>query len=208
VLTGSAQSGDYPGAPNGRVRELPDQRMIRWYTSTGIVDRPFGGRGRGARYGVRHLRQLVAVKQLQAQGLQLADIQVRLAGVADDELARLVPLPPEAVEPAPASPVAQAAAGLRIDRAEAPTRRFWAIDPAPVAHRAPDAPPQERLPVVHRFAGLELAPGALLVLPETPDPDDVAALAEAARPLVDALIRRGLIPRSASPAEPTEGASR
>ena len=204
VLMGSAQAGGYAGAPNGRVREIPDQRMIRWYASTGVVDRPLGGRGRGARYGVRHLRQVVAVKQFQAQGLPLADIQVRLAGVSDDELARLVPLPPEVVEPAPVP----AAPGLRIDRAEEPSRRFWAIDPAPVTHSAPGAPSTERAPVGRRFAGLELAPGALLVLPGVPGPGAAAELVEAARPLVEALVRHGLIPRSASPAEPTGGAKR
>src|SRR3954452_105990 len=77
ALEEATRSGGYPGAPNGRVRDVPDQRVIRWYTSTGLVDRPAGGRGRGARYGVRQLRQLVAIKRLQAQGLPLAEIQAR-----------------------------------------------------------------------------------------------------------------------------------
>jgi hypothetical protein len=36
-----------------------------------------------ARYGPRHLRQLVAIKRLQAQGLALAQIQARLTGATD-----------------------------------------------------------------------------------------------------------------------------
>ncbi|HEX2805271.1 MAG TPA: MerR family transcriptional regulator, partial [Kineosporiaceae bacterium] len=68
ALDGAARVGAYPGAPNGRVRDVPDQRVIRWYTSTGLVDRPIGGRGRGARYGTRHLNQLMAIKRLQAVG--------------------------------------------------------------------------------------------------------------------------------------------
>lgn len=213
ALTGSAQAGIYSGAPNGRVRELPDQRMIRWYASIGVVDRPIGGRGRGARYGLRHLRQLVAVKQLQAQGLSLAEIQAQLAGVPDDELARLVSLPPEVLASRP--PEGRAGSGSsasgrsepRLDRSDSPSRRFWAVEPAPVAHGDPSAAPAP-VPKVRPLAGLELAAGALLVLPVSPHPGDVAELAEAARPLLDALIRKGLIPRSAPLAEPTEGARR
>lgn len=214
ALAGSAQAGTYSGAPNGRVRELPDQRVIRWYASIGIVDRPIGGRGRGARYGLRHLRQLVAVKQLQARGLALAEIQAQLAGIPDDELARLVPLPPEVlVSPKPGGRVgpgspAPGRGEPRLDRADAPSRRFWAVEPVPVGHGDPSAATPARDPKVRPLAGLELAAGALLVLPVAPHPDDVAELAEAARPLLDALIRKGLIPRSASLAEPTEGARR
>lgn len=214
ALTGSAQAGIYSGAPNGRVRELPDQRVIRWYASIGIVDRPIGGRGRGARYGVRHLRQLVAVKQLQAQGLALAEIQAQLAGIPDDELARLVSLPPEVLASRP--PEGRAGPGStasgrsepRLDRSDSPSRRFWAVEPAPAAHDDPSAAAPARDPKVRPLAGLELAAGALLVLPVSPHPDDVAELAEAARPLLDALIRKGLIPRSAPLAEPIEGARR
>src|SRR3954468_15852777 len=68
ALEDASRSGAYPGAPNGRVRDVPDQRVIRWYTSTGLVDRPVGGRRRGARDGIRQLRQLVAVKRLPRQG--------------------------------------------------------------------------------------------------------------------------------------------
>src|SRR5664279_2651526 len=84
ALDGAARVGGYHGAPNGRVRDVPDQRAIRWYTTTGLVDRPIGGRGRGARYGRRHLCQLVAIKRLQAAGSSLAEIQLRLAGADDD----------------------------------------------------------------------------------------------------------------------------
>lgn len=57
------------GAPppaNGRVRDVPGERLIRWYTTIGLVDPPLTRRGRIARYGRRHLLQLVAVKRLQA----------------------------------------------------------------------------------------------------------------------------------------------
>jgi DNA-binding transcriptional MerR regulator len=71
---------------NGRVREVPSERLIRWYTTIGLVDPPLTRRGRIARYGRRHLLQLVAIKRLQAQGMSIADIQVALAGATDATL--------------------------------------------------------------------------------------------------------------------------
>ncbi|MCW2643849.1 MAG: hypothetical protein JWP76_6155, partial [Dactylosporangium sp.] len=69
---------EYPGAPNGRVRDVPDRRAVRWYATTGLVDRPAAMRGRQALYGPRHLLQLVAVKRRQAEGRSLAQIQAEL----------------------------------------------------------------------------------------------------------------------------------
>jgi DNA-binding transcriptional MerR regulator len=204
ALSGSIEAGTYPGASNGRVRELPDQRAIRWYTGTGLVDRPFGGRGRGARYGVRHLRQLVAVKLLQARGLTLAEIQGRLAGVADGDLAVLAPLPPAALAPlASAVP----AAAPRVDVAHSSDRRFWAVT-SPAVHVPTAGPTPPVAPVVEPLTGVRLAPGVLLVLPREPSAGDLAALSDAARPLLAVLADRGLITLSASPAEATEGAPR
>ena len=73
---------------NGRVTGVPDGRLIRWYTTIGLLDRPVIGPGRVAQYGPRHLLQLVAVKRLQAQGAPLAEIQLRLAGATDSALQR------------------------------------------------------------------------------------------------------------------------
>jgi len=85
----AALAAEYSGAPNGRVRDLPDRRAIRWYTTTGLVDRPLGMRGRTALYGRRHLLQLVAVKRRQAQGHTLAAIQAELHGASDAVLAEV-----------------------------------------------------------------------------------------------------------------------
>src|SRR4051794_23482134 len=107
-------AADYPGAPNGRVREVPDRRAIRWYTTIGLLDRPAGTRGRTALYGSRHLAQLVAIKRRQAQGRSLAEIQAELVGVDDASLmhiaglewakasARTAPRGADAEAPAPA----------------------------------------------------------------------------------------------------------
>src|SRR5579884_4235161 len=97
-----ALSVDYEGAPNDRVREVPDRRTIRFYTTLGLIDRPAQMRGRTALYGERHLLQLVAIKRLQAKGLSLTEIQPRVVGQTDTALRRLAQLP--AQRPGPERP--------------------------------------------------------------------------------------------------------
>ncbi|MEW9527914.1 helix-turn-helix domain-containing protein [Microbispora sp. NPDC049125] len=82
-----------PGRPvNGRVRDVPNERLIRWYTTIGLLDPPLARRGRVALYGRRHLLQLVAVKRRQAEGLSIAAIQAELAGATDGMLQRVAGL--------------------------------------------------------------------------------------------------------------------
>src|SRR4051812_17949180 len=97
---------DYTGQASGRVRDVPDSRTIRYYSTLGLLDRPAAMRGRTALYSVRHLRQLVAIKRLQTHGLSLAEIQKRLVGLSDRGLqaeAR-VPARLEEQEPGPIEP--------------------------------------------------------------------------------------------------------
>src|SRR5271155_561007 len=83
----------YEGSRNGRVRDIPDLRTIRYYTTAGLLERPAEMRGRTALYGRRHLLQLVAIKRLQAKGHTLAELQGQLLGKTDAELAHLAQLP-------------------------------------------------------------------------------------------------------------------
>ncbi len=77
------------GPTDGRVTPLPDTRTVRYYIGLGLVDRPYL-QGRQARYGRRHVLQLVAIKLLQNAGLRLEEIQKRLYGRSDSELEALV----------------------------------------------------------------------------------------------------------------------
>lgn len=167
----------YPGAPNGRVRELPDRRVVRWYTTTGLVDRPVM-QGRTAQYGTRHLHQIVAVKRRQAEGRSLAEIQAELAGATDDTLRWVAAVPDEvAAEPAPPQ-----------KQPERPSRRrFWADPPAAAEASTGGAD------TVTSLAALRLPGGALLLLPAQPDEDDVHAIHVAAGPLLELLAERGLL---------------
>ncbi|WP_283133765.1 MerR family transcriptional regulator [Rhizohabitans arisaemae] len=113
-------SGD--GRGSGRVKDLPSERLVRWYVTIGLVDPPLARRGRTALYGPRHLLQLVAVKRRQAQGRKISDIQAELAG-ATDAVLQSVARVPRYDDPSP-SAAPRAAPG-----------RFWARPPAP-----PEAP--------------------------------------------------------------------
>jgi DNA-binding transcriptional MerR regulator len=74
---------------DSRVSPVPDARTIRYYTTLGLLDRPWM-EGRQARYGKRHLLQTIAVKALQARGLPLSEVQTRLYGLSNDELEALL----------------------------------------------------------------------------------------------------------------------
>src|SRR5215831_14796213 len=99
---------DAPGVHNGRVREVPDRRTVRYYTTLGLVDRPTELRGRTAYYGRKHLLQLVAIKVLQARNLTLTQVQQHLLGLSEEELIQLIGLPDEAKGPtAPPGPASR-----------------------------------------------------------------------------------------------------
>lgn len=218
ALTSGGAPGVRPGAAGppdatpGRGRELPDPRAIRWYASIGLVDRPVGGRGRGARYGLRHLRQLVAVKRLQAQGWSLADIQGRLAAADDETLRLLADLPESASGPHPAPDAVVRSDGRSDGRSDArASGRFWLAAPEALARPGPGGPQGPLRPSVAPPAPLgvvHLAGGVVLVLPRQPADGELALITEAASPLVAALAGLGLaalVPPST--AEPQSGAS-
>lgn len=229
-LAAAALAAGSPTQPNGRIREVPDVRTIRWYTSIGLLDRPAAMRGRTALYGRPHLAQLVAIKRLQAGGLTVAAVQERLLGAdaAAIEAIAMLPadlddLPGRDNQREPHDSRSQDSHSLDpLDRNEpteptepdsltaepAPRARFWTSRAAPRTaeetlapakdYAAPAAEPSSDVPAVAAAAplvhGLRLAADVTLLLPpgRVPDAADRAALAEAARPLLDLLDRLGL----------------
>jgi DNA-binding transcriptional MerR regulator len=190
-----------PARANGRVRDVPNERLVRWYVTVGLVDPPLSRRGRVARYGRRHLLQLVAVKRRQAEGRSLAEIQAELAGATDETLAAVARVPDTRPE---------------TEAAAAAPARFWARHSVPAAERpglqapAADHPGPPVVPAAAgsdsagRYGaslpaglvrGVRLAPGVTLLLEgadREPSPDDVIAIADAAQPLLGELASRGL----------------
>jgi len=191
---GAALTAEYPGAPNGRVRDVPDRRAVRWYATTGLVDRPSAMRGRTALYETRHLLQLVAVKRRQAEGRTLAEIQAELTGATESTLAEIARVPEDLLLTQPEPPTEAA-----------PRARFWAAPvstpgtatvpasagagPTPLAAAAKAAGPET--PAV-ALSGVALPGGVVLLVPGSPSPGDLADIAAAARPLLDLLSTRGL----------------
>ena len=218
----AALAAEYSGAPNGRVRDVPDKRAVRWYATTGLVDRPSAMRGRSALYEKRHLLQLVAVKRLQSQGRTLADIQAELAGATDTTLAAVARVPehllesgesgvpveevrprfwaaPAAPRPAAGVPAAPPAVSALAPAPPAPPVESPPASPIapPSAPTAPTTPPAPRTPSppseIYALHGVALPGGAVLLVPGTPAAADHAEIAAAARPLLDLLAARGLL---------------
>ncbi|MFC9971432.1 MerR family transcriptional regulator [Spirillospora sp. NPDC127200] len=126
-----------PVQANGRVRDLPNTRLIRWYTTIGLVDPPLARRGRVALYGPRHLLQIVAVKRRQSAGRTIAEIQVELAGATDAMLERIAGLP---APPGAAGPTGPAAVEADAPRPETPASG------TAVERRPPDADQAQAAP--------------------------------------------------------------
>ncbi|MEV6632858.1 MerR family transcriptional regulator [Actinoplanes sp. NPDC051470] len=183
---GRALAAEYAGAPNGRVRDVPDRRAIRWYQTIGLIDRPLGMSGRTALYGPRHLLQLVAVKRRQAAGRSIAQIQAELTGAGDEVLADVARVPDDLLVPDGPAPDAAAAERPRFWGARAAAAPAGLIVPA-------EAEPAEQEHRDSVIGGVRLGGGAILVLPGVPTAADRDAISVAAAPLLALLADRGLL---------------
>jgi hypothetical protein len=94
--------------------------------------------GRTARYGGRHLLQVLAVKAVQARGDSLADAQRALVGASDEELRSAIgPGLPAALAAVPPPVLAAAPEGSDAHRAAG--HSFWRTSPASPAAAMPAA---------------------------------------------------------------------
>jgi DNA-binding transcriptional MerR regulator len=178
----------YDGVPSGRVRDVPDLRTIRYYTTLGLLDRPAAMRGRTALYGPRHLLQLVAIKRLQARGLSLAAVQERVVGLSDASLRRLAALE------------AAATKGDQSPQSVVRAESFWRVQPEPETDQATSENP--RVEVVPLEPGLVLSVAAGRTLNQ----DDLRVIRMAAAPLIEILRLRGLT--GIGPSQPKKGDAR
>ncbi len=148
VVAQALEGGPYNGQDSKRVREVPDTRTIRYYTTIGLVDRPAEMQGRTAFYNRRHALQLVCIKRLQADGLSLADVQRRLAGATTRQLAAIADLPSDFWDRPDIGTAALdsgEASGARqfepMSAPPAPPRdKFWAQPPSPASSLPTQAP--------------------------------------------------------------------
>jgi hypothetical protein len=216
VPSADAGSPSGPARANGRVRDVPNERLVRWYVTVGLVDPPLSRRGRVAQYGRRHLLQLVAVKRRQAEGRSLAEIQAELAGATDEALAAVARVPdtrpaPEALPTAPARFWARQARQPGAAAAAGPVQPGAAAAAGPVQPGAAAGKPTGHLVGAAAYGGQEdrggamslaglvhgirLAPGVTLLLEgagREPSPDDITDIVNAAQRLLEELASRHL----------------
>lgn len=182
-------------APDNRqAKAVPAERMVRYYTSRGLLPRP-GNRGRALTYGRTHLVRLVAIKRLQGQGLSLDEIAERFATMSAEQLESLAAIPDSAMppglgDPEPAPDSARAAGA------------FWRAVPEAVTAAVPDAvtaavpeagTEAEPAPVVTHLRAVRLS-DTVTVLIDGPLPP-LDSLRRAAAPLLDLLANPGKDPR-------------
>ncbi len=79
-----AHTGSYTLTELCLQAELP-ARTVRYYVQLGLVDRP-EGETRAARYGTRHLEQLLQIRRWTAAGLSLERIRDILHGEAPPQV--------------------------------------------------------------------------------------------------------------------------
>lgn len=73
---------------DGRMADSLNPRNVRFLRQAGVISRP-QGQGPAARWGEIHLRQLVATRALQANGMSLNEARDRIAGLDIAALERL-----------------------------------------------------------------------------------------------------------------------
>ena len=166
---------------SARVRSTPDERTLRYYTTIGLLSRPSAFRGRTALYLRSHLAQVVAIKRLQASGLPLSDVQLRLAGLTSTELEVVAKLPAEL--PEPSKPVR----AVQTIRQERPAPLKAQSVPHPRHSHGGDAAPSG--------SWLSLGSGVALMLPAVFEgrAENLLDLLQAASPLLAELRRQGFI---------------
>ncbi len=170
---------------SGRVAPALSPRTVRWYTTSGVLDAP-GRAGHRAAYGLRHLVQLLRIRQAQAAGASIEEIRQSTALPTEDILDALClditsvlgglddvpsrPAPPFwATRPTlPDSPAAS-----HIGYASSPTMNLMVRPPAP--------PAQVRVEHVLRHGPLSIA------FDHPPTPAEIDEAIVAAQPLLATL---------------------
>ena len=74
----------------GTVRDVPDERTIRYYLSEGLLAPAEDKHGTASVFGYLHLLQLLVIKKLQAEHLPIRKIKELVAGRTERELERLM----------------------------------------------------------------------------------------------------------------------
>ncbi len=79
-----------PRQERASVTEVPDERMVRYYSTEGLISPPEAKQGLSAVYGYNHLLQLLVIKRLQADHLPIRKIKELVEGKTQRELEQLL----------------------------------------------------------------------------------------------------------------------
>jgi DNA-binding transcriptional MerR regulator len=79
-----------PRQERGSVTELPDERMVRYYSSGGLISPPESKQGTASVYGYLHLLQLLSIKRLQAEHLPIKKIKELVEDKTEHDLEQLL----------------------------------------------------------------------------------------------------------------------
>jgi DNA-binding transcriptional MerR regulator len=79
-----------PRQERASVTEVPDERMVRYYSTEGLISPPEARQGPSAVYGYNHLLQLLVIKRLQADHLPIRKIKEFVEGKTERELEQLL----------------------------------------------------------------------------------------------------------------------
>lgn len=158
---------DRPGSAS-KVREEVNARLVRHYASLGLID-DNTREGREARYGLRHLLQLLLVRRLLTEGYPAAVIAKLIAGKGDAELRALLQ-GGASVTATPANPALDFLAGVRRRAALPPAAPsvHRVQSPAPVSAPALAATPAGAWDRLELLPGLEIHVRAGFRLPSSP----------------------------------------
>ncbi len=159
---------DRPGSA-GKVREEVNVRLVRHYAGAGLLDENFR-EGREARYGFRHLLQLLLVRRLLTEGYPAAVIAKLIAGKGDAELRALLQ-GGASVNATPTNPALDFLARVRRRAVLPPTAAPSGHPAAPVSPPAgvpPAAVPNASWDRLELLPGLEIHVRAGFRLPSSP----------------------------------------
>ena len=146
-----------PRQERGSVSEVPDERMVRYYSAEGLISPPEGKQGLSAVYGYSHLLQLLVIKRLQADHLPNRKIKEVVEGKGERELERLLDID-AAAEPRARNPATEYLKSLLKPSAPRAAARRVAAGPIP--------PPPAAASFKSAWARVEVEPGLELHIRE------------------------------------------
>lgn len=147
-----------PVQERGTVRDVPDERTIRYYLSEGLLSPAEDKQGTASVFGYLHLLQLLVVKRLQAEHLPIRKIKELVEGRTERELERLLGSDEkqknEAINYLESLLTSRASASSPLQKAAAPRQGLYSQQASPAA----TAPPQSAT-AGSSWSRVEIEPG-------------------------------------------------